>query len=117
MVCTQTIDWIMKVEDGFFPKLAGELGSSLSDIKQQQKRLEDFKPTAVVSFHSFFLLFYLLNHITVATNVFICRSQIFLNSELSAGLPLSTFNVFMILLVFVCLSVYLSVLQITEKGV
>jgi len=38
----------MKVEDGFFPKLAGELGSSMSDVKQQQKRLEDFKPTIVV---------------------------------------------------------------------
>jgi len=38
----------MKVEDGFFPKLAAELGSSMSDIKQQQKRLEDFKPTIVV---------------------------------------------------------------------
>ena len=40
----------MKTEDGFFPKLAGELGSSLSDIKQHQKRLEDFKPNIVVSF-------------------------------------------------------------------
>jgi len=44
----QTIDWIMKTEETFFPKLAGELGSSLSDVKQQQKRLEDFKPTIVV---------------------------------------------------------------------
>jgi len=41
----------MKVEDGFFPKLAGELGSSLSDVKQQQKRLDDFKPTIVVRAH------------------------------------------------------------------
>jgi len=39
----------MKTEEGFFPKLAGELGSSLSDVKQQQKRLDDFKPTIVVS--------------------------------------------------------------------
>jgi len=43
------MDWIMKTEEGFFPKLAGELGSSLSDVKQQQKRLDDFKPTIVVS--------------------------------------------------------------------
>jgi len=39
----------MKTEEGFFPKLAGELGSSLSDVKQQQKRLDDFKPTIIVS--------------------------------------------------------------------
>jgi len=49
----------MKTEEGFFPKLAGELGSSLSDIKQQQKRLEDFKPTIVVSTCYFGLFFYL----------------------------------------------------------
>jgi len=42
----------MKAEDGFFPKLAGELGSSMSDVKQQQKRLDDFKPTIVVR-HSY----------------------------------------------------------------
>jgi len=58
--CWQTIDWIMKTEEGFFPKLAGELGSSLSDVKQQQKRLEDFKPTIVVSNHHFHSLIYTL---------------------------------------------------------
>ena len=40
------------MEDGFFPKLAGELGSSLSEVKQQQKKLEDFKPTIVVSIYT-----------------------------------------------------------------
>ncbi|ESO07120.1 hypothetical protein HELRODRAFT_191066 [Helobdella robusta] len=39
----KTIEWIIKVEDNFFPKLAGELGSSLAEVQQHQKRLEDFK--------------------------------------------------------------------------
>lgn len=38
----------MKVEDTFFPKIAGELGSSLSEVQQHKRKLEEFKPTIVV---------------------------------------------------------------------
>jgi hypothetical protein len=39
----------MKVENDFFPEIAGELGNNLAQVKHHQKRLEDFKPNIAVS--------------------------------------------------------------------
>jgi len=39
----------MKAEHEFFPKLAGELGSTLVEVQQHEKRLDDFRPTIKVS--------------------------------------------------------------------
>jgi hypothetical protein len=44
----QTIDKIMRIEDEFFPLIAGELGSSLASAEQYQHRLDDFLPVAKV---------------------------------------------------------------------
>jgi len=41
----RTIDWVLKVEHDFFPKLAGELGTNLAELKAHERRLDEFKPT------------------------------------------------------------------------
>jgi len=71
------MDWIMKAEEGFFPKLAGELGSSLSDVKQQQKRLEDFKPTIVVSTRCCRSLIYTLLSKTMKKVYLVCMIDLY----------------------------------------
>ncbi len=44
----QTIDWIMRVENEFFPVIGGELGSSMDTVQHYQKKLDEFLPTAKV---------------------------------------------------------------------
>ena len=44
MICLQTIDWVMKIEDEFFPVIAGELGTSKETAEHYQKKLKDFGP-------------------------------------------------------------------------
>ena len=57
----QTIDWVQKVEDDFFPLIAGELGDSEESTKKFQKKLDAYMPTVkVISWFSkngFVLLF------------------------------------------------------------
>ena len=55
-VCTphftilQTIDWVMTVEDKFFPVISAELGNSSESAAKYQKKLKDFTPTVKVAF-------------------------------------------------------------------
>jgi hypothetical protein len=51
---SQTIDWVMRIEDEFFPVTAGELGSSEESCKQQAARLKEFMPTFKVRLFSLF---------------------------------------------------------------
>lgn len=43
----------MKIEDDFFPMIAGELGTSAETAAQYQKKLDDFLP--VVKVYSYFV--------------------------------------------------------------
>ena len=45
----QTIDWVQRIEDDFFPVIAGELGSSMQNTKHFEKLLEDFQPSVQVT--------------------------------------------------------------------
>ncbi|VDI56857.1 titin [Mytilus galloprovincialis] len=40
----KTIDWVMSVENEFFPVIAGELGTSVETVKHYEKRLDEFSP-------------------------------------------------------------------------
>ena len=40
----------MRIEDDFFPLIAGELGESIQNTQHFQKKLEDFGPTMKVEF-------------------------------------------------------------------
>lgn len=50
LICAQAIDQASRVENDFFPAIAGELGGSFEDSANLQKRLHDFIPTFQVSF-------------------------------------------------------------------
>ncbi|KAK3083136.1 hypothetical protein FSP39_014900 [Pinctada imbricata] len=41
----KTIDWVMKIENEFFPVIAGDLGSSIETANRYQQRFEEFNPT------------------------------------------------------------------------
>ena len=44
-VCVlQTIDLVMKIENEFFPVIAGDLGSSVETANRYQNQLEEFSP-------------------------------------------------------------------------
>lgn len=40
----QTIDMVMKIENDFFPVIAGDLGSSVETANRYQIQLEEFTP-------------------------------------------------------------------------
>ena len=40
----QTIDLVMKIENEFFPVIAGDLGSSVETANRYQNQLEEFSP-------------------------------------------------------------------------
>ena len=60
MVHFQTIDWVQRIEDDFFPVIAGELGSSMENCKHYEKQLNDFQPTVKVCVINAVLLIYRL---------------------------------------------------------
>lgn len=44
MYVLQTIDMVMKIENDFFPVIAGDLGSSVDTANRYQSQLEEFTP-------------------------------------------------------------------------
>ena len=44
----QTIDWVQKTEEEFFPLIAGNLGDSEQNTKQMQQKLDKHMPTVKV---------------------------------------------------------------------
>ena len=40
----QSIDKVLKLENDFFPVLAGDLGSSMETANEYQRRLDNFMP-------------------------------------------------------------------------
>ena len=44
----QTIDWVMRIEDDFFPVIAGELGTSKESCEHHQRKLQEYMPTCKV---------------------------------------------------------------------
>ena len=48
--CWQTIDWVLRLEDDFFPVIGGDLGTSKESAAAFVKKLEDFVPTCKVFF-------------------------------------------------------------------
>jgi hypothetical protein len=45
---SQTIDWVMRIEDSFFPVIAGELGPTKEVAERYQQKLKEFLPTVKV---------------------------------------------------------------------
>ena len=48
VISLQTIDWVMRIEDDFFPVIAGELGESSEKTEHYKRKLEEYMPTMKV---------------------------------------------------------------------